>query len=731
MYYKNMIKEGNMEQQNKSALAKLLATENISFQHDPSAKTAYFDVKNRLLVLPVWQNISNDLYDMLVVHEVGHALDTPSEGWLDAIGNIAKKAYGKVEDKDLFDRMKGAVKGFLNVVEDARIDKRQKRRYPGSRRNYVIGYKELIDRDFFGTSTKDVNTMSFIDRANMYFKGGAMIGIKFDNADERRFIRLMENAETFEEVIDITEEIFLWSKQKAEEQSIKLEDFVLSENESEDEFDRFDEGDEGEEGDEEGNGPSVIARNSNDSDNTGKSGGMIHRFIPVSDTERAWNQSQEQIVMSSNMKYVYVDIPTARYENIVDDYKVVISDFRKSFAKLKTSNSVSRGYGWQSFDDAWYNAAMEELNKFKQDEMATISFMLKEFEMRKQADVYSRTSIAKTGIIDTNKLPTYMFNEDMFRRVATVAEGKNHGFVMILDWSGSMCTNLKNTMKQLFSLTMFCKRVQIPFEVYIFRDPAKNENINAEQFSRKDGEIILDKFKLRNILSSRMKLTELNEMYQLLWVNASGFLYETDGMGGTPLNAAIVAAEEVVKHFRKTTRVQIVNTVFLTDGESNGIYQAVNRPNIVGGFAGADRRQQVIVRDNVSKKEYKVKSHADNTNILLRILKDRTGVNLIGFFLHDGGYPYLARRYYGNLPEGFDKMWKNNNFIPVTSDGYDDYYIVNTTGMNLHKEEFKVDSNMSKRKLATAFSNFSKKKSVNRVLLQRFMEKITKEKKVA
>ena len=61
----------------KSQLAKLLATENITVQHKPDAKTAWFDVKNRVLSLPVWREMSNDLYDLLVVHEVGHALDTP------------------------------------------------------------------------------------------------------------------------------------------------------------------------------------------------------------------------------------------------------------------------------------------------------------------------------------------------------------------------------------------------------------------------------------------------------------------------------------------------------------------------------------------------------------------------------------------------------------------------------------------------------------------------------
>jgi hypothetical protein len=59
----------------------------------------------------------------------------------------------------------------MNVIEDARIDKRQKRRYPGSRRNYVAGYKELFERNFFGTLGKDVNSFNFIDRINMYFQG--------------------------------------------------------------------------------------------------------------------------------------------------------------------------------------------------------------------------------------------------------------------------------------------------------------------------------------------------------------------------------------------------------------------------------------------------------------------------------------------------------------------------------------------------------------------------------
>ena len=154
----------------KSLLAKLLATENITVQKNPALKTAMFDLRNRVLMLPVWQGISNDLEDLLLVHETGHALDTPdAETYKKTSEDIAARAF---PGEKISDTLARTVQGFLNVIEDARIDKRQKRRYPGCRRNYLIGYKELVERDFFGTAKRDINSMNFIDRLNMYFKGG-------------------------------------------------------------------------------------------------------------------------------------------------------------------------------------------------------------------------------------------------------------------------------------------------------------------------------------------------------------------------------------------------------------------------------------------------------------------------------------------------------------------------------------------------------------------------------
>ena len=68
----------------KSLLARLLVEENITVEHR-KVSTAYFDVKNRVLVCPILKDMPTELYDLLMGHEVGHALYTPAQGWHDSI----------------------------------------------------------------------------------------------------------------------------------------------------------------------------------------------------------------------------------------------------------------------------------------------------------------------------------------------------------------------------------------------------------------------------------------------------------------------------------------------------------------------------------------------------------------------------------------------------------------------------------------------------------------------
>ena len=111
---------------------------------------------------------------------------------------------------------------------------------------------------------------------------------------------------------------------------------------------------------------------------------------------------------------------------------------------------------------------MRQYATFKKSAQKEVNYMVKEFECRKSADQYARSSTARTGVLDTAKLHTYKYNEDLFKKVSVVPDGKNHGLIFIIDWSGSMCNFILDAYKQLCSLMWFCKKVNIPFEVYAF-----------------------------------------------------------------------------------------------------------------------------------------------------------------------------------------------------------------------------------------------------------------------
>jgi len=728
----------NVNHNSKSQLAKLLAAENITVQHVAGQKTAWFDVKNRVLSLPIWKEMSVDLYDMLVIHEVGHALDTPNDAWAKALKTLGEKY-----------KSTGNVKGFMNIIEDARIDRRQKIRYPGSRRNYVKGYKELIDQNFFGTVGEDVNKYGFIDRANIYFKGGAMLGIKF-TSEEKAFLKKMDTTETFDDVVALTDEIYAWSKAKKQEEMEQQHDDIMSEEfESEDmdfdagdsndweddddidaddadaDADGDDEGDEADteetdgEGDEEADGSSDEEVESNNGKKTSGHEDGDNTEEPEAKTEKAWEDRVEDLLANGDTVYHYVKLPEFDISKIVTGQKAVHS-------------AVAAQY--RQYSPSLVEKVTDELTKFKSEENQNISFMIKEFEMKKRADEYARTSINKTGVIDVNKLFSYKYNEDLFRRNSVVRTGKNHGFVMFVDWSGSMYNNLEKTMKQLFSLVWFCKRSAIPFEVYSFRNPRRDEDDQARYTK---GEGILKpgaKVVLREFLNSNMAISEMNAaMVNLLCLAKNWIGGGVEPMTGTPLLEAMTIAPEIIEAFQKKNRVQIVNTIFLTDG-AGGSFQTPDTTYMEYG-----KKNVVILQDAKTGKSYEVSRstrpsrwlpYATLHRILLQRIKDRTGCNVIGFYLANGTFTRAYREITGSYNKGGEaydtarKSWRNEKFFETNGIGYDSFYVVDTSSMKNHADDLEVNSSMTKAKIAKNFSKFNSSKKINRVLLRNFIEKI-------
>ena len=191
-------------QEIKSTLAKLLATEDLIVEHK-QVETASFNVETRVLTLPLWEKATNSVYDMLVGHEVSHALFTPNFDW--SIDNPLPH-------------------GVVNVVEDARVEKLMKRKYLGIAKTFFNGYSELHSQDFFSVNDLDIDEMNLADRINLHYKVGNFVDIDF-TSEESVLIDKIANTETFDDVLDVAEELYNFCK-KQQEMKTKTDDLQIS-----------------------------------------------------------------------------------------------------------------------------------------------------------------------------------------------------------------------------------------------------------------------------------------------------------------------------------------------------------------------------------------------------------------------------------------------------------------------------------------------------------------------
>ena len=754
----------------KSTLAKLLAEEDIFVVHK-QMETAYFNSKSRELGLPIWKDeeMTKDIYDLMVGHEIGHALWTP-------LDMLEKAQVRKINH------------GFVNIIEDARIEKFAVRKYPGLVGVFKRGYTDLVKKDFFGTAGKDVNTYNLIDRINIFFKT-ADTNIVFSD-EEKVWVDRVAKTETEDEVLDLAEELYAWMSENETETDNHdsgeyTDSFETGEEEDGEgtEGNEVAEGDEGNEGDDTENGESADADDSDADDGdaddetsegksdatgeddsedesvsgeeTGKSsdveGGSKATDKggpPVAKTDTASKKGTDALRDKGAQDRVYGRIPKVDLKNIVIDTKTLLTEF-------------SAHYNIQKSKDALYwDKTREEVETLKNDSKKTVAYMVKEFEMKKAADQYARASTSKTGSLDMAKLHTYKYNEDLFKKVTTLPGATNHGMVMVLDWSGSMCSNLIGTLSQMYNLIWFCRRTKIPFEVFAFSDVYNGRKRGDFANEFKAGDLALSNFHLLNFFSSNMSLAEEMDMMHILWMyavryggyrdwNELGYPYSEPNnlrLGGTPLNEAIIAMMDLVPKFKDDTDVQKVNTIFLTDGAScrlPGIhdYNFDSRTNEhyetvkwidhrnYGGRYGADPK--TIITDPVVNKTYEVK---ELTNDLLRMLKNRVpGMNVVGFFIAGSGKSGRVDK--NTLYYLFDglvsrskimekvKFLNKNKYLAISQMGYDEYYIL--PGGNALKTENETLGDelvgAGKAKLKTAFGKMSKGKLASRQLLNKFV----------
>ena len=737
-----MLTEVNYEV--KGQLAKLLATEDLIIENR-KVSTASFDVERRVLTLPMWEKASTTVYDLLVGHEVGHALYTPNENWM--------LDYPEVPQS------------FVNVFEDVRIEKLMKQKYPGLTKTFYTGYSQLADQDFFGLEEHDEEEINLADRINIHYKIGNFTDVSFES-DEQQFVDRAFKTKTFQDVLELANDLTIFLKEQQQQQE-SLGELSFDEDGEMGSLMRAPQGGEltDKSPNSEGQGQPDVKDMTNEElidelerlSDSNDVGGVHGNLEAVTDKTLQDNlENLNKKTIGEHREPEYVELPDLNMKTVVARNSEVHEYLNDHYSK--SQKHFDQNSDTKSFDI--YEKVDSEYRLFRRAAQKEVNYLVKEFEMRKSADAYARATISKTGILDCTKLHSYKYNEDLFKKITTLPDGKNHGLIFVLDWAGSMATVLKDTVKQLFNLIWFCKKVQIPFKVFAFTnewnsDQAWNDGdyqyrrpVLPDHHEYADGRIKIDpQFAMVEFMSSDVKKKDIELQMINIWRLASSMMcyrnwhdttyYQTPRrltLSGTPLNEALVSLNQIIPEFQKSTGVQKVQCVTLTDVEAHPLqFNKWFKSNHEGydDYMGtrSTMNGRVFIRDRKVGKTYSCKNdYHELTSALLEQLRGRfPDVNFIGIRVMDGREANSFIRKY--MDWDFDKVqhiqagWKKNKSLKLVDVGYHAYFGLSSSALN-NDSDFTVKQDATKSQIKAAFKKSLSAKKMNKKVLGEFMEYI-------
>ena len=754
-----MVAVANRESQ--TVLAKLLAKENIQVAIG-NYKTAFFDVKNRVLGLPTWNTDNKSVSDLLIGHEVGHALYTPE----DAVTRFKEKFPNLPFD-------------IGNIVEDVRIERLVRDTYPGLVLSFKNGYRHFIEQDFFKISGVDLSTLGFADRLNLQAKIGALVDVPLNEKETEIYKRCLA-ANTYDEVLEICADIaeMVKGEKPKTQQSHQSQDSEEFEAGDDDEIDPTqgsnssnsdsrdreydddtDEATDGESGDSE---EESKQQNKQTDKNTRSTSSPLDNGNVSSDTKDSSTEGGHSAVVQELQSKTLREV-----EKNLQDMQVVetthvtcnppcIKDMMSVIVPVEEIMDARRKdyYRYQTIMTS--DRVVQDWVDFTASTKKHVSILVKEFERRKAAYQYSRATRSATGAIDVNRLHSYRFEDQIFKSVTRLADAKNHGMVFFIDYSGSMRDTIGRVIVQTLQLVAFCKAVGIPFEVYGFT--SRYLSPKEPQCTLPGHNVDFSDTIIFQLLHSRMKKadyeTACREMKaQTVWRDAYGrgdlaFNSSHEVMNGTPLYETIIIAHEIVRRFRETHRVQKMNTIFLTDGDSGPTRFYKNEVGEEYEHVNPRPWNTTKVLPLYGKKVEMAFSSGKNLySTLMKSLKSTCDTTAIGFYVANYKSDYknncitaLRSRKDGmSWSDGviefntLQKTAKKEKCLAIQGGfGYDAYFVFdskNNLDINEDGEEFVSDGfskdvtdNSSQNKIAKDFAKFNTEKRVSRVFLNKFAE---------
>ena len=704
----------------KGTLAKLLAQEDLIVEHR-QVETAQFDVEKRILTLPMWEKAEASVIDMLIAHEVGHALYTPNE-W-DFVGQIPLS--------------------YVNVIEDVRVEKLMKRRYAGLPKTFYNGYKDINKKDFFQLQFRDLEEFALIDRINLFYKVGSFWDIPFTGAQEIAFRDEAATVETFEEVKDLAARIAKYQQEQVSDSTSQTEategtpielpqqgsgDKIQSSQQEPTESKESNEqgteaptkaeqedGQKSEESQESAPSPAAPA-------GKGATSGKTYGDDLEAVTDSILEESIQNLVDTESAPITYVTLPEINLEKTIvtpDTWVKCLEDY------------------WTEHEHFEFAEIDAEWRKYKTQSTKEVNYLVKEFEMKKSASAYARTTVSKTGVLNTSKLFQYKYNDDIFKKIAVTPDGKNHGLIFNLDWSGSMSNVLFNTMKQLLNLVQFCKKTGIPFEVYAFTNEWDRKE--AQRVDNPiENEVIIEGFNMINFASSQLKTKQLDKVMKYMFRLAYSMTYRHSRynvpyslyLSGTPLNEAIISMRQILPQFIKKNNVEKSHIINLTDGEGSYIMRNKKWGHydydklVSGNIADCQLRDRKVGRIYpMFGYDYYGSSHTD---IFVQNLKDHfPSTNVISIRLCSGHeFNRVTWDMDFDTKEKVKAEWRKHKSYINFNSAYTRSLYIQTTVMDDSDNAFEVKEDARKQDISRAFKKSQKGKTSSKRILNEFISVI-------
>jgi len=578
----------------KNVLARLLASENLSVIHSPNAQTASFNLLTRVVELPMLKDMNSQAYTAFIAHEISHALWTPAQAYMDAGKNDVPPSY-------------------INITEDARIEKLLKRKFPGTKALMFHFYKDLADKDFFGLSAKpDLSVLPLIDKINLHFKIGHAIQIPF-TSEEQLLVTMVDNEESFEDARKAAIAIYEHDKNND-------------------------------------NTPEDKEAGEGDSSGGGECGGF---------TQEAFDKAFSEKQVSETGEGEVVDLSEE-----CEDYNESVDDIDDAIQKIYSINQ--RG------------ARSTHLTNFLSELRPTIATMVNRFNMRKSASDYQKIKVSNSGQIDSKKLARYRTHDNIFLKNESVPEGKNHGLVIMVDWSSSMASQLDSTIKQAVALIEFCRKIQIPYVVYGFTSKAYNlHKVIPEKTPR-----IKNEGMIFEIFNSSMKNKDYTDYLHGFYMSMKAHK-RVFSMGMTPTCHCSLLINKKIQSFKSAHQIEKLSMIVITDG---GATDNINVGK--GSFLISKKRLM----------NYKLDTSNNNwtSHTIFKYIKDVNNLHsLTGIFVTEGYYKSFERTLGWLGPdttseEHYTKYtdcelaFKKHNFTAYTDTyAFDKYFVVDVNSFKL------------------------------------------------